>query len=46
LFAYEFHTGGDVVEGAIAAVPEPSSLGLVGLAGLALLARRSRRRIA
>jgi hypothetical protein len=29
-----------------AAVPEPSSLGLVGLAGLALLARRSRRRVA
>jgi len=47
LFAYEFHTGGDRVDGAIVAVPEPTGVALIGLgAGALLLRRRSRARVA
>jgi hypothetical protein len=43
LYAYEFNTGsGDRQPGAIAAVPEPSGLGLLGVVGLGLLRRRRR----
>lgn len=42
LFAYEFHTGGDVVDGAIVAVPEPTTLAALGAASFLGLGRRRR----
>jgi hypothetical protein len=43
LFAYEFHTGGDRVDGAIVAVPEPATLAAIAGGALLLLGRRRRR---
>lgn len=41
LFAYEFHTGGDRIDGAIVAVPEPTTL--AAIAGASMLGLRRRR---
>ena len=43
LFAYEFHTGGDRVDGPIVFVPEPTTLAAIAGGAILLLGRRRRR---
>src|SRR5262249_54211452 len=46
LFGYEFHTGGDRVPGAVVAVPETASLGLLARGAAGLFVARRRRALA